>query len=155
SRVRQLLLAAAPPRHAELLALFHRGTPTQKGLAADVLTRQLAPGLSLFLGRLLLTDPTDQRDEAVRGLARALGRFGRIPLGTIDFPCFLYRQVLNGLPADALPASALPAQPWPAWFTQLPPDERRFLACCGSLPLEARLSVHLGFCAELNVRQIR
>jgi hypothetical protein len=153
-RVRSLLLAAAPPRHAEVLTLFHRGDPAQRGLTADLLVRELAPPLALFLGRLLLTDPADQRQRAARLVARCLGGFGRIPLGTIDFGCYLYHHALDGLSAGDLPPAG-PQPPLPPWFAGLPPDEQRFVSCCGRhLAPEARAGLYLTFYAGLNVRQV-
>jgi hypothetical protein len=154
-RVWDLLTALGPPRTTELLTLFHRGAPAQRGLAADLLMRHHGPHLALFLGRLSLTDPDSQRPQAITTLTRALGRFTRIPLGTIDFPCYLYRRALAGLSAAAPPAG-LPSPPLPAWLTGLPTEERRFLACClGCLSLAQRIAVYLSFYAGLDADQIR
>jgi hypothetical protein len=148
----RLLLTAAPSRLTELVTLFVRGNPAQRGLAADLLTFALVPRLSLFLGRLHLTAPIDQRPRAVQGLAGSLGFFGRIPLGTVEFPCYLCRRVLAGLPPQPPPPAAWPPPPLPDWLATLPGEERRFLACSlRFLPVEERIGVYLSFYAELSV----
>jgi hypothetical protein len=154
--VRQLLEAAAPGRTEEVVTLGHGGNVSQRGLVHNVLFDLYLPSLGLFLERFYLAAPGTRRNDAVRGLVQALARFYRIPLGTIDFLCYLHGRTLSGLLASGqLPPTLWPL-PLPGWLSALDPTEQRFLHCCLLPPLSQteRLLVYLSLYAELDVRQI-
>jgi hypothetical protein len=143
------LRAASPTRPTDWLPLLHQGTPHQRGLVADLLLRAFAPRLAVFLGRVHLADPVTERAAAVQAVVRALGRFSRIPPGTIDFACYLYRRVLRDLPVPASPPPTAPA------LATLPQAERQFLGgCVRHLGWAERVGVGLVHYAGLDVRQI-
>jgi hypothetical protein len=150
TRVAGAVRAVAPARTAELLALLQRGTPHQRGLAAEFLLHAFGPRLASFLGRLLLTDAAAQRTPAVRAVVQVLGRFARLPPGAVDFPCYLYRRVLGQLTPGALPTELPAAGP-----SDLAEDERPFLAACLSrLGGAERVGLYLSLYTGLSARQI-
>ncbi len=153
TRMGEALRSANPSPPREWFGLMLRGTPHQRALAADLVLRHFGPRLAVFLGRLLLTDAAAQRAPAVQGVVQALGRFARIPPGTVDLACYLYRRVLGKLPAAAPPAARL-APPLPAWLAALADDERRFLTGSLALAPADRTAVLLSLYAGLSARQI-
>jgi hypothetical protein len=92
TRMGEVLRAADPSPPREWFGLLLRGIPQQRALVADLVLRHFGPRLAVFLGRLLLTEAAAQRVPAVQGVVQALGRFARIPPGTTDFGCYLYRR---------------------------------------------------------------
>jgi hypothetical protein len=152
-RLADLVDDLTPRRSTELLSLYSNGTPEQKGASADIILRRFGEPLALFLGRLYLMAPEQQNAWAVPTVVRAFARFGRIPAGTIDWECHLYRRLVGRLPPDA-PPTELPAAPEP-WMTGLSADERRFLIVCGErLTTSERIALYLCLYAGLNVRQV-
>jgi hypothetical protein len=152
----ELIRGAVHAEVPELLALAHGGNPLHRGVVHATLLPLCVEPLARFLDRLYLEPPGSLKDAAVRLIVQALGSFYRIPLGTIDFHCRLYRHVLQSLPSgDDAPPQELPPIT-PEWLSELDATERRLLeTCLAELSWDERVAVYLCFDARLTVRQIR
>jgi hypothetical protein len=155
-----LLSASRPTRLQELLELGRLPAPSFRVLVASVLAHpnlaEVYNNLCEGLGRLLLVDPVSQQQAAQAYLFRAIRRYVAMPLGTMEFTCLLYLDVLARIrpPGTPLP-SALPAGVPPGWFAALASDEQGVIQRCLAHLTEAEwvfLAVQLY--GRLTVEQI-
>jgi hypothetical protein len=155
-RLWQLLQAIRPPRVSDILEIG-RQQPLLRGLVAEVLhCSELRTNLCTFLGRLFLRDPAGEQSRASQFLVQATVRYYRIPQGTVDFTCRLYRHLVPQLLAEdeAIPSVLAPG-PRPAWWTALEDAEQGFLdRCLNLLPEPELVLLYLQFYAHLPIKQI-
>lgn len=152
--------AAAPLRLTEVVESYRPQAQDTRNAAMAAL---LEPGhlllyenLHLFLARRFLIDPDNPDLRLLLGwvISRATSRYARIPIGTVEYLCYLYRVVFwHTGPNATLPAMSPPSLN-PGWYVNLQAEERHLIRAAIGWPEETQELFYLHFCALLTVEQI-
>lgn len=116
----------------------------------------LYENLHLYLARrfLIAPDNTDLLALVENLISEATDRYVGIPFETVDYLCYLYRVARHHTgPTASLPAMSPPSLN-PAWYVNLPAEERHLIRAVVGWPEETQELFYLHFGALLPVEQI-